>query len=184
MFYFLKGKNSLGTLKSPNIEMLVYPNIQDLRNYAFLYIYPNGEIDGVIRTGNLAGHFYAIEPLLKISPNLKSFYQSFKETDDVTHYNLDENLAAHGVLEIYYSTSDLSDEEAFGYINMPSQLTDFQKNFLINHRAYFAVYEDLLVCQYNEDMQGLDSLNELGDGNFLEIIDQTCTSSLNAKNSR
>lgn len=184
MFYFLKSEHRLGSFEIPNPDMLVNPNIHDLRNYAFLYIYPNGEIDGVLRTGNLAGHFYAIEPLLQVSPNLKSFYQAFKENDDVTHYNLDESLAAHGVLEIYYSTADLSDDEAFGYINMPAQLTDFQKDFLINHRVYFAVYEDLLICRYNEETRCLDSLNELGEGNFLEILDQVCTPSFDLGSKR
>lgn len=174
MFYYLKNVNKLEACKTVEPHTLAIPNIHDLRNYAFLYIYPNNEMDIVLRTPNLAGHYYAINPLIKMSSSLKNYLEGFLD-DDVTHYNFDATLVANGVLQIYYSTSNLDDEEAFGYINIPAAPTSFQKDFLRNARAYLAVYEDILVCQYNQEKQDLVSLNELGDGNFLEVLDRIVT---------
>ena len=171
MIYYLKKKDTLETIESYNSSYLPYPNIHDLRNYAFLYIYPNQQIDAVIRTVNLVSHIYAILPLLKNSSHLKAL-KSYINVDDPTHFDLDIDLVKSGVLTIYYSTSHLQDELSFGYINIPSSLTDFQKNFLIEHRIFFESYEEVLINQYCDEKETLVELNEFGDGTFLALLDQ------------
>ena len=168
MVYYYPSKNVLVPINSNQTDILAIPDIHDLRNYAFLYIYPNHEIEGVIRTRNLSEHYYALLPLSKMSTHLQSF-ESFL-LDDITHYQFDEELCKTGTLQIYYSTSDLSDEDAFGYINMPSVLTDFQKSFISNHLSYFEIYQDILINQYENHSNSLTELNFMGDGTFLQVL--------------
>lgn len=181
MIYFLNDKDDLKTFEHSKFANLVYQDLQDVRNYAFLYVYPNNKIDSVIRTRNLAGHYYAIQPLLKISSDLKEYYHNFFE-DDVAHFDLDTNICQNGVLTIYYCTADLTDEEAFGYINVPEHLTVFQKDFLRKHRYFFERYEEILINQYNSNTTELESLNEFGDGTFLSILDNLSEPVLESEN--
>lgn len=168
MIYYYQSKNVLQSFDSNQIDSLVYPDIQDLRNYAFLYIYPDNEIEAVIRTANLTEHYMALMPLSKKSNHLNKFSKIL--TDDVTHYEFDEVASKEGILQIYYSTSDLQDTDAFGYINLPSRPTDFQKQFIRNHLLYFEIYQEILINQFDETFGSLQELNFMNDGTFLQVL--------------
>ena len=107
-------------------------------------------------------------PLTGISPYLRNYKDVL--SGDITHYFFDEEVTKFGALQIYYSTSDLCDTDAFGFINAPAILTNFQKQFICDHLAYFEVYQDILLNQFDPTIDSLTELNFMGDGNFLEIL--------------
>ena len=74
MIYFYQNKNVVQPFDSHQKDFLAYPDIQDLRNYAFLYIHSDNEIEGVIRTSNLTEHYYALMPLSNQSAHLKPLF--------------------------------------------------------------------------------------------------------------
>ncbi|MCI8575301.1 MAG: hypothetical protein HFI09_02415 [Bacilli bacterium] len=169
MIYFYHTEKGLLPFDLQQKNSLVYQNIQDLRNYAFLYVYQNGDIDAVIRTSNLREHHQALMPLSqKDSSPLKSFAPLL--IDDITHYDFDEAVTLQGTLQIYYSISDLSDQDAFGFINAPATLSDLQKQFIRDHLPYFQVYQEILINQIDETTHHLKELNFMGDGSFLNIL--------------
>jgi hypothetical protein len=168
MIYFYQNKNVVQPFDSHQKDFLAYPDIQDLRNYAFLYIHSDNEIEGVIRTSNLTEHYYALMPLSNQSAHLKPFRNVL--IDDDTHYYFDEAVCKEGTLQIYYSTSDLRSEDTFGYINVPAVLTEFQKQFIRNHLPYFEVYQDILVNQFDHTTNSLQELNFMMDGTFLQVL--------------
>lgn len=170
MVYFFKSLNQVCSLEEGNLNLFCIKDANDLRNYAFLYVYPDNTIEAVIRTANLSEHIYALLPLSKVSNHLKK-YSKFISMDDYTHSDLDYSLAKSGVLEIFYSSADLRDTDAFGYIHVPSKLTDYQKKFIREHRLYFEVYEEILINQFCEEEDCLKELNQFQDGTFLEILD-------------
>ena len=165
MIFYYQSKNILRNLDLQATNALVYPDIQDLRNYAFLYIYPNNDFEGVIRTQNLTEHYYALLPLTKQSKYLHQFKSALQ--GDELHFYFDELVVKSGTLQIYYSTSNLSDDDAFGYINVPSVLTDFQKQFIQQHIPYFKSYQEILINQFDENQNHLIELNSFGDQTFI-----------------
>lgn len=51
MVYYLHGK-TLEEIPSTVLPETLYPDLHDLRNYAITYVYPNGEVEQVLRTVN------------------------------------------------------------------------------------------------------------------------------------
>lgn len=170
MVYYYRNSDVIEPCNLDSSNMLVYPDTNDLRNFAFLYIYSNNEMEAVIRTANLSEHYYALMPLIKISKHLKEF-GDFLIGDDI-HCEFDEEVTKAGTLQIYYSTTNLQDKDAFGYINAPATLTDYQKQFIRDHLAYFKIYQEILINQYDESQGTLKELNFFGDGTFLQILNE------------
>lgn len=88
------------------------------------------------------------------------------------HFEADEILAKKGVISIYFSSSDLKDNDTFGYLNLSSRYTVFQKKALFAFRKYLPYYEDFLINQYDEETRRLVELNSLTDQNYVKIFDQ------------
>ena len=98
MLYYLHGK-TLVQIPSNVVAATLYPDKNDLRNYAITYVYPNGEIEQVLRTANLRFHVQAIQELHRTSKYL-SLLLSKKESQEREHYASDEKLVKENILTV------------------------------------------------------------------------------------
>lgn len=143
--YFLRNQNYLEKIE--NFESLkLYKDTNNPQNYALIYIYPDGKSDRVLRTKNLLLHNLAIKNLYVVSEYL-SKYITKKQASLLLHFEADEILAKKGVISIYFSSSDLNNNDTFGYMNLPPTYTLFQKKALLEFRKYLPYYEYFYINQ-------------------------------------
>ena len=141
----------------------------DLRNFAFSYVYENGEVEQVLRTLDLKQHILGIQKLYLKSKKLKH-YVSSKQIQAVDHYPTDVFLAKKRVLSIYCFNSSTRDSSIqIGYLNAPCCLTDSQKQFLEERLKYFSLFDIFDVGQYNSEVKKMNDLT-LNESDFVKVI--------------
>ena len=170
MLYYLHGK-TLEQIPSNVLPETLYPDKNDLRNYAITYVYPNGEIEQVLRTANLRFHVQAIQELHRTSKYL-SLLLSKKESQEREHYASDEKLVKENILTIYYVPPylDVNLEEQYGLFYLPEKLKNHQKSFLINTMKYIEVFPDLVIGQYNSATQNVESVSEFDKEEGIKLL--------------
>lgn len=170
MVYYLHGK-TLEEIPSTVLPETLYPDLHDLRNYAVTYVYPNGEVEQVLRTVNLRFHVQAIQELHQKSKYLPLFI-SKKDSREREHYASDEKLVKENILIIYYvpSYSDLNLEEQYGLFYLPEKLTANQETFLSAEMNYIAAFPDLVIGQYNSSTNNVESICEFDKEEGLKIL--------------
>ena len=170
MVYYLHGK-TLEEIPSTVLPETLYPDLHDLRNYAITYVYPNGEVEQVLRTVNLRFHTQAIQGLHQKS-KLLSLFLSKKESQEREHYASDEELVKANILAIYYVPPylDVNLEEQYGLFYLPEKLTNDQESFLINKKMYIEAFPDLVIGQYNSSTRNVESRCEFDKEKGLKIL--------------
>ena len=170
MVYYLHGK-TLEEIPSTVLPETLYPDLHDLRNYAITYVYPNGEVEQVLRTVNLRFHVQAIQELHQKSKYLPLFI-SKKDSQEREHYASDEKLVKENILTIYYvpSYKDFEYEEQYGLFYLPEILSVSQRIFLKMNLKYIEVFPDLVIGQYNSLTDNVESVCEFDKEKGLTLL--------------
>ena len=168
MIYYFTEEQGLEKAHD-SYEHFLYFDPLDLRNFAFSYVYENGEVEQVLRTLDLKQHILGIQKLYLKSKKLKH-YVSSKQIQVVDHYPTDVFLAKKRVLSIYCFNSSTRDSSIqIGYLNAPCCLTDSQKQFLEERLKYFSLFDIFDVGQYNSEVKKMNDLT-LNESDFVKVI--------------
>mgnify|MGYP001625262960 CR=1 FL=1 len=158
MIYYLQG-SSLEQITTDISKNLRYQNMQDTRNYAITFVYPDGNIDQVLRTPNLRYHYTAIKDLYNKSTNLSKFINK-KDTDELDHFDLDTKLVKNDVLVLYYAPSNYDLDNEYGAMYLPENPNDFQKKFIKEKLVFLKSYPNFVLGIYNSTLEKIDSIAE------------------------
>ena len=167
----LFARETLEEIPSTVSPDTLYTDLHDLRNYAITYVYPNGEVEQVLRTVNLRFHTQAIQGLHQKS-KLLSLFLSKKESQEREHYASDEELVKANILAIYYVPPylDVNLEEQYGLFYLPEKLTANQETFLSAEMNYIEAFPDLVIGQYNSSTNNVESICEFDKEEGLKIL--------------
>lgn len=171
MIYYLQG-NSLEQVTTDISKNLLYQNMNDTRNYAVTFVYPDGNIDQVLRTPNLRFHFTAIKNLCNKSSSLAKIINK-KDANEREHFELDIKLVKNNVLVLYYVPSNYDLDEEYGIMYLPENLNEIQKRFVKEKLPFLKAYPNFALGIYNSLLEEIDPISEFdleGAINYLETI--------------
>ena len=170
MTYYLRG-TTLEDLPSGVVPDLVYPDINDLRNYAIIYTYPNGDTEQILRTSNLRFHIQAFKLLYSKSKYFPLFL-SKKDVKEREHVEMDEKLVQNGVMVLYYIPPNFDVEEEYGLLYLPENPTDIQKDFIRKKMLYFEAYPDFAIGQYDSSLEAILEICSFDKEEALRLLKQ------------
>ena len=166
--YYLKEDQEL-TDVNDEAPSCLYNDLDDVMNYAVIFVYENGEEEKVLRTPSSTSHVLILKKLFLKSKKLKKL-QLEKQLNELEHIRADIILTKKNIMSLYYycSTPEYHNMH-IGYLNVPLYLTDKQKWFLKDRLGYFEQYDFLTINQYIKDTQELKDLTEQ-DQNFMRVL--------------
>ena len=170
MIYYLHG-TVLERIPSGVVPDLLYPDINDSRNYAIIYVYPNGDTEQILRSSNLLFHVQAFKLLYSKSKYFPLFLTK-KDVKEREHFDMDEKLAKNGVMTLYYIPPNFDVEDEYGILYLPENPTDLQKDFLREKMLYFHAYPDFVIGQYNSLTDSILEICSFDKEEALKILNQ------------
>jgi len=165
MIYYRCNKKRLEEFQNKqDRDLFIYPNKDDLRNYAFTIIYENGinEVEQVIRTSDLKNHYLATKLLYKKSKYLSKFV-SYQEASSPILNNFMESLSEKGN-SILLNMVPFTSEELGGVLFLSKG--DYSKSFLSSHLDSLLKFNDMSIylcngqneiiseCEFGQNLHG------------------------------
>lgn len=172
MIYYRCNKKVLEEFQNKaDRELLIYKDIEDIRNYAFSILYGNGinDVEQVIRTSDLENHYLAMKLLYKKSIYLKKFV-TYRQASQEIQISCMENLAKTGNTIVYNMVSCYG-EELGGLLYLPKDISRWTKEYLKNHQEYLFCFQDMSIYQDQASL-GFTVLCEFGEHRHQDVLEK------------
>ncbi len=146
-----------------------HPEQLDPRHYFLTYVYQDNEIEQILHQESL-NHLKAIKTLYWKSKKLSTIL-SAKDLMRIEDANY--KLIAHNTI-LEYDMTPITGNKRFGYIYLPHNITEFQKDFLQNQYPYFETYQMMFILQYKKEKDMIDTITNTEDKmeHFLPILER------------
>jgi len=169
LIYFQRNRTQVEELVNPDNNILLYPDVEDVRNYAFFILYENDK-ELFLRTSDLKYHFIGLKLLYKSSKYLKKIV-TYKDVCQIDHVWCDYKLAKSGNILMYQEDPSLvKKKDLGGFLYLPHSFTPYQKSWLLEHEKYLHSYRDIGIYQFNMENQAFQELTLYGEENYLPVL--------------